>query len=361
MFGHHPEPTKREAAERFFEWAAGFAALRMAYFGLRLGLLDVLQKFPYGCTADELATYIELDPRYVSAWARAAYATGLLAYDPANGHFKLAPHMAELLLDDSDPAYMAGLPLGLAVESRMVDRLAEAFKSGAGIPFADYGPDMVETLEAFSKSSYELFLPNVLLPAVPGLRERLAAGGKILELGCGSGVGLVTLARVFPECTVTGVDPDETSIARARQRIEEAELTEHVSAEAMRSEDLNVENVFDFVYVQAALHEMDDVVAALQNARRALVEGGILLVTEIRGPERLEDFTGAYNAALAHMDFYYEIPQSVAKEGLAVGFLGRRHIEALAQEAGFGSIQELELPLPLYAAYYAMKEAAAPT
>lgn len=349
------EPTKQERAQRFFEWAQGFAAMRMAYFGLRLGLFEALRSSPTGLTAADLAGTLDLDERYVAAWAKASYGCELLAYDPATSRFRLAPHMGELLMNVSDPYYLAGLPLSLAVESRLVDRLLDAFRSGGGLPFADYGPEMVESLEAFSRAAYEVYLPNILLPSVPGLRDRLADGGKILELGCGSGVGLLSLARAFPACAVTGVDPDETSIARARQRVEEAGLADRVTAEVMRSEDLNIENVFDFVYVQTALHEMDEVVTALRNARRALVEGGILLVTEVRGAERVEDATGPYHAVLSHIDLYYEIPQSLAKGGLGVGFLNRQQVEALALEAGFSEVRELELPVPLYAAFHTVK------
>jgi SAM-dependent methyltransferase len=350
-----PTPAKQERARRFFEWAHGFAALRMAYFGLRLGLLEALRAAPGGLTAAGLASALGLDPRYVAAWAKAAYACELLSYDPATERFSLAPHIDDLLLNERDPYYMAGIPLSLAVESRQIDRLLENFRTGGGIPFSDYGPDIVESLEALSRAAYEVYLPHVLLPAVPGLRERLSAGGKVLELGCGAGAGLLSLARAFPACTVTGLDPDEISIARARERIEAAGMTDRVAAEVMRSEDLNIENVFDFVYIQTALHEMDDIVTALANARRALVEGGILLITEVHGADRVEEATGPYQAVLAHMDLFYEIPQSLAKGGLGVGFLNRQQVESLAIGAGFTEIRQLDLPVPLYAAFYAVK------
>jgi hypothetical protein len=73
------------------------------------------------------------------------------------------------------------------VESRLADRVGDCFTSGEGIPFAEYGQEMVETIHSFSKAAYELFLPAVLLPAMPELAERLTAGGTILELGWGGG------------------------------------------------------------------------------------------------------------------------------------------------------------------------------
>jgi ubiquinone/menaquinone biosynthesis C-methylase UbiE len=195
----------------------------------------------------------------------------------------------------------------------------------------------------------------VLLPELPELRRRLLEGGTILEIGCGAGAGLVALARTFPRCTVTGLDPDATSIALARERIAEAGLSEHVHAEEMRGEDLTSEDAFDFIYVQISLHEMDDARVVLENAQRALKDGGTLLITEIRGPERMEDCTGTYNAVLAHIDLFYEIPQAVAKGGHAVGFFTRLEIEEMATAAGLRDVRELHLEQPLYAAFVATK------
>ena len=347
--------TKDAQALKIFGWAAGAASLRMAYYGLRLGLFGAIAAAGGGLTLDELAARTGLDARYVRAWARTSVAGELLEYDAPSERLTMAPFMEALLLDDQDFQYSAGLATNFAVESRLADRVADCFTSGEGIAFAEYGQEMVETIHAFSKAAYELFLPSVLLPALPELAERLAAGGTILELGCGAGAGLVSLARTFPACTVTGVDPDPTSIELARGRIEDAGLSEHVHAEEMRGEDLTSEDAFDFIYAQISLHEMDDARVVLANARRALKEDGILLVTEIRGAERIEDCVGAYNAVLSHIDLFYEIPQAVAKGGHAVGFFSRAEFEEMASGAGLQGVRELHLDQPLYAAFVAFK------
>jgi SAM-dependent methyltransferase len=347
--------TKDAQAMKIFEWAAGAASLRMAYYGLKLGLLEAIARTPGGLTLAELAEGTGLDQRYLTAWARTALAGELLEYRPASGKFTLAPFMDQLLLDDADFQYSAGLATSFAVESRLADRIAERFQTGEGIPFAEFGSEMVDSIHAFSKAAYELFLPSVLLPALPDVMSRLREGGTILELGCGAGAGLVSLAHTFPDCTVTGLDPDPTSIALARRRIDEAGLSEHVHAEEMRGEDLTSEDAFDFIYVQISLHEMDDARAVLANARRALKEGGTLLITEIRGPERMEDAVGPYNAVLSHIDLFYEIPQALAKGGHAVGFFTRAEVETMAIEAGLTNFREVELDQPLYAAFAANK------
>ncbi len=347
--------TKDEQALKIFSWASAAASLRTAYYGLRLGLLRTIASTPGGLTVEGLAEACALDARYLRAWAKAAYAGEVIEYDALSGRLRLAPHMETLLLDDDDFQYSAGLVTNFAVESRFADRVGDCIATGDGIPFADYGPEMVETIHAFSKAAYELFLPTVLLPELPELGRRLADGGTILELGCGAGAGLVTLARTYPLCTVTGLDPDPTSIAFARASIEEAGLGERVHAEEMRSEDLTSEDAFDFIYTQISLHEMDDARVALANARRALRDAGTLLITEIRGAERIEDAVGPYNAVLAHIDLFYELPQAIAKGGHGVGFFGAAEIEEMASEAGLRNVRELQLEQPLYAAFVAEK------
>lgn len=350
-----PPPTKDEQAVKIFEWSAGAAALRMAYYGLKLGLFDAINFASTGATLDELAAQAGVDPRYARAWARTSLACGLLDYDADAGRFRMAPHMDALLLDDGDFQYSAGLVMNHGVESRLADRLLDCFRSGDGIPFSEFGKEMVETIHAFSKAAYEMFLPSVLLPELPELGGRLQEAGAILEIGCGAGAGLVALARTFPRCTVTGLDSDPVSIGLARERIAAAALGERVHAEAMRAEDLTGKDAFDFIYVQISLHEMDDARIVLANARRALKDDGTLLITEIRGAARTEDATGAYNAVLSHIDLFYEIPQAIAKGGHAVGFFTRAEIEEMAAGAGLCNVRELDLEQPLYAAFVAQK------
>ena len=347
--------NKDEQALKIFGWAAGAASLRMAYYGLKLGIFRSIAAKPEGRTIDEIIAETAVDPRYLQSWAKTALAGELIEYDADSGRVTMAPHMAALLLDDDDFQYQAGLITNHAVESRLADRVEECFRTGEGIPFAEYGQEMVETIHAFSKAAYELFLPSVLLPALPELKARLESGGTILELGCGAGAGLVSLARAFPLCTVTGLDPDPISIELAKARVDAAGMSEHVHAEEMRGEDLTSEDAFDFIYTQISLHEMDDARIVLANARRALKDDGVLLITEIRGPERIEDSVGQYNAVLSHIDLFYEIPQAIAKGGHAVGFFTRSEIEEMAAEAGLSGVRELDLEQPLYAAFAAHK------
>jgi hypothetical protein len=93
----------------------------------------------------------------------------------------------------------------------------------------------------------------------------------------------------------------------------------------------------------------------LESARRALKDDGTLLITEIRGPERIEDASGDYNAVLSHIDLFYEVPQGIAKGGAAVGFFTAAQVREMAGAAGLRNVRELQLEQPLYAAFAAEK------
>ena len=45
---------------------------------------------------------------------------------------------------------------------------------------------------------YEARLVKQWLPALPGVVPRLQAGGRALDIGCGTGVVPLTLAKAFP-------------------------------------------------------------------------------------------------------------------------------------------------------------------
>src|SRR2546423_7224615 len=71
---------------------------------LRLGILDRLAQAPG--RADEVAEGLRLDPLYTEVVLRGCYAGEIVDVDDA-GRFRLAAHMATLLLDNDSPSYLA--------------------------------------------------------------------------------------------------------------------------------------------------------------------------------------------------------------------------------------------------------------
>ena len=91
----------------------------------------------------------------------------------------------------------------------------ESFEHGGGVPFTDFGIDIVQAIERLFQAGYETWVAQQWIPAVPGVHERLTAGGEAAEVRCGAGQCLIPVARAYPERDFFGYDADMTSIERA--------------------------------------------------------------------------------------------------------------------------------------------------
>jgi ubiquinone/menaquinone biosynthesis C-methylase UbiE len=112
-----------------------------------------------------------------------------------------------------------------------------------------------------------------------GLRRETLRGlsGPVLELGVGTGRSF----GAYPDevSAITGIDPDESMLARAGERAREAGVP--VRLAAAPAENLPFpDGTFDAVAAFLTLCTVRDPAAALGEARRVLVPGGSLRLLE---------------------------------------------------------------------------------
>jgi SAM-dependent methyltransferase len=112
-------------------------------------------------------------------------------------------------------------------------------------------------------------------------RVGLAPGASVLEIGCGSGVFLETLAR--RGARVDGLDAAAPLVELARRRVPGAEVRVG-DMEALPYED----DRFDVVYGFNVLPFADDVVGALREAGRVARPGAPVLIGVWGRPERCD-------------------------------------------------------------------------
>lgn len=111
------------------------------------------------------------------------------------------------------------------------------------------------------------------------------AGKRILDIGCGEGE--LTRALAQDEAEVTGIDPNEGRIDRARGKADDDGLA--VAFEVGIGEDLPYDDGhFDVVVLSNSLHHVppDRMAATVTEAARLVAQGGMLYVIEPvpRGP-----------------------------------------------------------------------------
>jgi len=156
-------------------------------------------------TGAELAERADIAPRYADEWLAAMAGAGYVEYDPSTARFTLPDEHALFLADPASEYYLAGLFAGLPTMATVIPRLTEAFRTGSGIAFSDFGAELPMALAAMNRSVYENRLVKSWLPALPGVVEKLRDGGRAVDVGCGMGVVPIALARAFPKATIAGL------------------------------------------------------------------------------------------------------------------------------------------------------------
>ena len=275
----------QQQAGKLLSQVAGYVGLRTIDIGLRFGLLEEIARRPEGITAEALATKKGLDPFYAHVWCRSAYASELLELGE-NQTYRLAPFVDKLLLDQGFPGYIGGIS-SIMMEPEIFDQFAEKLHSGERTWWDQCSTSFIQMVSNTGRPFYTRLIPGGL-SKIPLLPDRLAKGGRILELACGAGIGLVRLAQTYPQSTITGVDGDASSLEIAREAIRQGGLDTRVSLVQSTLEEFSAIDEFDVAIINISMHECRDLEKVTSNVRSALKPGGYFVISDIPFPASTE-------------------------------------------------------------------------
>ncbi|MFN0039514.1 MAG: class I SAM-dependent methyltransferase [Burkholderiales bacterium] len=281
------EITADMQVARIFEWRRGFNTIYLIDLGVHLGLFKALAETP-GLTGTELADRLGLHPPYVEVWCRTAYGMEILDAN-AEGEYRLAAHYQAILATPSHPRYLGGyVRLGTEIAAEDFRRCREAFKSGQVKPFQGRGDHFNQAI-AESTQGLQVATAKKILPALGGLAEKLAAGGAILEIGCGTGNFLMQAAKAFPNARLAGVDIDDESLALAREKIGKAGLAGRIEVHKEKVDAAAAS--FDACVMIEVLHEISPTIrpAVVAAAARTLRPGGWMVIVDETYPATLAE------------------------------------------------------------------------
>jgi 2-polyprenyl-3-methyl-5-hydroxy-6-metoxy-1,4-benzoquinol methylase len=354
-----PEQRREALAERVFGSAIGFMEILSIYVGDRLGFYQALVD-DGGATASQLAGATGTNERYAREWLEQQAVAGILEVadadaQPEERRYLLPEGHDEALLERDSLFYVAPLTQQMVGITRPLPAVLEAFRTGGGVPYPDYGEDIREGIAHANRAMFVNLMGTEWLPAVSDVHERLQADppARVADIGCGTGWSSISIARAYPKVRVDGFDLDEDSIAKAKANAEAEGLSDRVTFQVRDAADPELSGRYDLAIAIECIHDMSRPVEALRAMRSMVANDGAVLVVD----ERVgEDFTAPsdeierlmYGFSIVHC-----LPVGMAEQpSVGTGTVMRpATLRRYASEAGFSGVEVLPIEHDIWRFY----------
>jgi 2-polyprenyl-3-methyl-5-hydroxy-6-metoxy-1,4-benzoquinol methylase len=319
------------------------------YMGDRLGFYRALREHGPS-TAKELADAASTDERSTREWLEQQAAAAILHVDDASARadrrrFELPEAHADALTDLDSPYSITPLCRAFAAIGQSLPKVVDAFRSGEGVQWEDYGADMMESQGDFNRPWLRAQLGTEFIPSISDVHERLRQGGSVADVACGVGWAGISIADAYQKVTVDGFDLDEHAIDLARENAAAVGVSDRVTFHTRDAADSLVEGLYDLAIVVEAIHDMSAPVEVLASIRRMLAPGAPLIVAD----ERVEDSFTAPASETERIFYAFSIltclPSAmVDTPSAATGTVMRTStLERYAADAGFSSVEVLPI------------------
>ncbi len=296
-------------------------------------------------TPAQLAERIGTVEPYAREWLATQAAGGYVEYDAGTGTFTLPDALGAVLADDGQSALFAAFGEAMDVMAVDLARFTERFATGRGFGWHERSPGHWDAMASISAASVLPFLASWI--AATEVAERLDAGGRVADVGCGYGAVAIALAQTHPSATVTGFDYHGGSIERSRTAAAAAGVADRARFEVASAKDYPGTG-YDLITFVDSLHDLGDPVGALVHAREALSPGGSVLLVEMACGDRLEDNLNPMGRMFYAISTTVCTANGVAQEGHPLGTVaGEARLREVAAEAGFTRVRRLDVEAPL--------------
>lgn len=299
-----------------------------------------------------LAERLGLDERYVREWLHGMHAAGYLTHEGATRTFALPDAHVPTLAAEGATTFFGGVHQELLGAVQRYDALAEAFRSGGGVPFDHLHPDVAAGTARFTAAWHEHLLVPQWLPLVPEIRALLERGCDAADVGCGAGRASIALAQHFPRSRFMGYDVSADAVAAARAEAERAGVSDRVGFEVLDASQ-GLPQMFDVITTFDVVHDAVAPRALLRAIRESLREGGRFLCLDINCSADPADNVGPIATLLYGFSLLYCMTTSLAEGGEGLGTLGLPEpvLRDLAADAGFAAVRRVEIDNPFNSLY----------
>ncbi len=357
-----PTPDVRDTAaaaspdgigEKVFESILGTLDVFAIYIGDRLGYYDQLAE--HGpLTPSELARHAGTSERYTREWLELQAVAGYLhaAVDEPR-RFSLPAAHIEALTDHTSIAYVAPLARMISAAGAKLEDIAEAHRQGSGVPWDAFGHDMRESQGDMNRPFFHNLLAEEWFGRIEPIAQRLRAGGRVADVGCGYGWSAIALARGYPSVEVDGFDLDEPSIAAAVTNAKEAGVSDRVRFHATDAGDPSIEGCYDLVTAFECIHDLPDPVSVLRTMKRLAGDDGLVVVMDERVSESFSPNADEIEHLMYGFSNFICLPDGMS-QGHSVGtgtVMRPDTLRRYAREAGFEDIEVLPIETDFWRFY----------
>ena len=290
-------------------------------------------------TSEQLSEATGTTERYVREWLSAQAASGYIEYDADGENFSMTPEQNAVFADRESPVLMTGA--FYAIASMYIDepKISHAFKSGEGVSWGDHDGCLFCGTEKFFRPSYKANLVSTWIPALDGVTEKLEAGAKVADIGCGHGISTIVMAQAFPNSEFIGYDFNDESVAHATGLAKEAGVT-NISF-AVATAKTFPGNGYDLITFFDCLHDMGDPVGACAHAHKSLKADGTCMIVEPFANDSLQENINPVGRAFYAFSTMICTPSSISQEvGLGLGAqAGEKRLQDVAISGGFSQFR----------------------
>jgi SAM-dependent methyltransferase len=306
----------------------------MVVIGEKLGLYKALASG--AMSSAELAARTQTDERYLREWLASQAAGGYITYDKSTNKFSLSEEQAFTLAFEDSPAYLPGA-FELALGSlAAVPQIADAFRTGAGMGWHEHVDGVFHGCEKFFRPGYAANLVSSWIPSLQDVKEKLEAGARVADVGCGKGASTLLMAKAFPKSQFFGFDYHAKSIEGARGSAKREGVSDRVTFDVAKAKEFPGRD-YDFVAVFDCLHDMGDPIGAAAHVRQSLAKDGTWMIVEPYANDHLQDNLNPVGRVYYSFSTLLCTPCSRSQEvGLCLGAqAGEARIRNVVTAAGF--------------------------
>mmetsp|Transcript_14320 Transcript_14320/g.56358 ORF Transcript_14320/g.56358 Transcript_14320/m.56358 type:complete len:358 (+) Transcript_14320:63-1136(+) len=326
---------------------SGSVALVNLGIGIQLGLFDALAAGG-GLTASELAKKTSTNQRYIEDWLVNQTLNDFVTREGADGPagtgtYSLSEEQKVCIATDGGPHDMAGGALSVMGVANQVESIIDNFRTGGGLAWPDQHKFVHSGARRFFAPIYRHLLAQHIIPSLDGVEEKLKAGVRVVDVGCGQGESTMAMGAAYPKSTIVGVDYHAGSIEVAKEKnsLPNVSFTSE-NATTVTNED----GKFDLVCVFDCFHDMSDPVGAAKNFKNLLNDSGSVFLIEPMAGETI----GANDNIVGRIysGFSSTCCLQCAKAGDGGAELGTiapsSRIEAVFKEAGYAKFNPVSVP-----------------